>query len=321
MTRTVYRIGSVNAELPSTSAGGLCFFLISVFLSPLLAWCQNFSVFEVQANQTAARPSDIADAMGKICPEGAIKRTEEGRVTGCAECPPGTAMQDMEGINWELGHVAVGHFTSPISEALLLGGRGCEPHSLSFGGTFVFAIGLGKPRLLDYREGLTIEDCHKLPLRDGRDFLVCADRWGAQGFVASYLYSAIFDSTGKSTVQAIFETDDTVGTCGADADGNFLGRVCHSSIKAVRFRNVNGPGTLEMSITVASGKKVLTRSESAQCLKRVANPGFPEALVPVGTKDYQLRFLFDGRRFAPARASQTIRKLFPEPRYPLGITD
>jgi hypothetical protein len=230
-------------------------------------------------------------------------------------------MRGEKGIDWELKHAIAGHFTSPISETLLLGGIGCEPHSLSFGGTFVFALGLGKPRLLDYREGLIIENCQKLPLRDRRDFLVCNDRWGAQGYETSYLYDAVFDSTGKSTVQAIFETDDNVATCGADADGNFLGPVQHSSIKAVRFRNASGPGPLEMLITVAWGKKVLTRSESAECLKRVANPGFREALVPARTKDYRLRFLFDGRRFAAAHTSRAIRKLFPEPHYPLGIAD
>jgi hypothetical protein len=321
MTRPVYRIGSVNAGLPSTPARGLCFFLISVFLSPLLAWCQNSSVFEVQANQAAARPSDIAEAIRKVCPDEAIRRTEEGSVAGCAECPPGTAMRGEKGIDWELKHAIAGHFTSPISETLLLGGIGCEPHSLSFGGTFVFALELGKPRLLDYREGLIIENCQKLPLRDRRDFLVCNDRWGAQGYETSYLYDVVFDSTGKSAVQAVLETDDNVKTCGAGPDGNFLGPVQHSSIKAVRFRNVNGPGPLDMLATVALGKRVLTKAESDACLKRIANPSLRDALVPVRTKDYQLRFLFDGKRFTATHTSRAIRKLFPEPHYPLGIAE
>jgi hypothetical protein len=224
-------------------------------------------------------------------------------------------------MDWELKHVTLGHFTSPISETLLLSGVGCEPHSLSSGGTFVFVLELDRPRLLDYREGLITEDCQKLPLRDHRDFLVCADRWGAQGYEASYLYGVVFDSTGKSTVQAVFETDDNVGTCGADADGNFLGPVQQSSIKAVRFRNLNAPGPLEMLVTVALGKRVLTEAESAACLKRIDNPGRGDTLPPVGTKDYQLQFLFDGRWFGAARASRATRKLFPEPACPLGITD
>jgi hypothetical protein len=44
------------------------------------------------------------------------------------------------------------------------------------------------------------------------------------------------------------------------------------------------------------------------------------ALVLVRTKDYRLRFLFDGKRFV-AHASKAVRNLFPEPEYPLGITN
>jgi hypothetical protein len=300
---------------------GMLLFLVSILLNPVLTWCQNSAVFGVHANQDAARPSDTANAIRKVCPEEAIKRTDEGRVTGCAECPLGTAMRGEKAIDWKLEHVTRGHFTSPDSEVLLLSGRGCEPHSLSFGGTFVFALELGKPRLLEYREGLITKDCQELPLRDHRDFLVCADRWGAQGYDVSYLYSVVFDLAGKTTVQAVFETDDNVRTCGADADGNSLGPVHHSSIKAVRFRNVNGPGPLEMSVNVALGKRVLAKAESDACLKRIDNPGYRDTPVPVRTEDYQLQFLFDGRRFGAARASRATQKLFPKPDYPLGIAD
>jgi len=295
--------------------------LVSILLNPVLTWCQNSSVFEVQANQGAVRPSDITKAIRKVCPEEAINGTDEGGAIGCAECPPGTAMQGEKGFDWELKHVTLGHFISPTSDTLLLSGSGCEPHSLSFGGTFVFALELGKARLLDYREGLITEGCQKLPLRDDRDFLVCEDRWGAQGYEASYVCGVVFDSTGKGTVQAIFEADDNVRTCGADVDGNFLGPVHHSSIKAVRFRNVDGPSPLEMSVTVALGKRVLTRAESNECQKRIGNPGFRDTIVPVPTKDYQVQFLFDDKRFSVAPASRAIEKLFPKPEYPLGITD
>jgi hypothetical protein len=300
---------------------GLFFFLTSILLNPVLTWCQTSSVFEVQANQGAVRPSDIDNAIEQVCPEGAIKRTDAGRIVGCAECPPGTAFRGEKGMDWELKQVTLGHFTSPISNTLLLSGSGCEPHSLSFGGTYVFALGLDKPSLLDYREGLITEDCHKLPRRDGRDFLVCQDRWGAQGYEASYLYAVVFDSTGKSAVQAVFEADDNVLSCGADVYGNFLGPVHHSSINAVRFRNVDGPNPLEMSVTVALGKKVLTKAESDECMKRINNPTFRDTPVPVATKDYQLQFLFDGGRFNVAHSSRATQKLFPKPEYPLGIAN
>ena len=51
----------------------------------------------------------------------------------------------------------------------------------------------------------------------------------------SYLYSVVFDLTGKSTVQAVFEAGDIGGVCGTDSDGNFFfthrGPVDHSFIK------------------------------------------------------------------------------------------
>jgi hypothetical protein len=131
--------------------------------------------------------------------------------------------------------------------------------------------------------------------------------------VASYLYSVIFDLTAKSTVQAVFEADDSGGTCGTDHEGNFLGPVNHSFIKTVRFRNVDGSGPLEMWVTVALGKDAMTKAESEACMKH-------ETIVPIPKKDYELQFLFDGRRFNVAPASRTTQKLFPLPSYPMGIT-
>jgi hypothetical protein len=45
-----------------------------------------------------------------------------------------------------------------------------------------------------------------------------------------------------------------------------------------------------MWVTVALGRKVLTKAESDACLKRIDNSSFRDTLVPVRTKDYQLQF-------------------------------
>jgi len=294
--------------------------LILILGNPVAVRCQNSSVFDVRADQNVVRPNDITRAIGEICPAKAITRTEDGKIIGCAECPPGTAFSAGEDLDWELKRATLGHFVSPNSETLLLSGSGCEPHSLNFGGTFVFALELGKPRLLDYRRGLITEDCQKLPRGDGLEFLECADRSGMQGFEASYLYSVIFDSTGKSAVQAVFTADDDVRTCGVDNEWNYLGSVHHSYIKAARFRHGDGAKPLEMSVTVAIGRRVLTKAESDACIRRPDDPRFTGPPVAVNMKDYRLHFLFDGRRFEAARSSREIQKLFPKPEYPLGIS-
>jgi len=91
-------------------------------------------------DETNTRATELVDALKEICPQGEIARNGRGYVAGCVHCPRQTAEGDSEDLNWELKRTFSGHFTSAREDNIVITGRGCEPHSSNFGGTFVFTV-------------------------------------------------------------------------------------------------------------------------------------------------------------------------------------
>jgi hypothetical protein len=271
----------------------------------------------LQEHAPQASPSLAAKALAQICPPSAILRDAGGKVTGCNTCPPGTSGVIMgDHYRWALSGATVGHFTSArASNILLEGGGACEPHSDNYGGTYVFALHSGSPKLLRYNPGLSTSPCRQLLLQDGRNFLVCEDENDGQGYRDLYIYSAVFNAKGKGRQTFLFWTEDNLGACGDWlAHGEKPVPLQASRILSVRFPDLNGDGRPDLSITASLGKKAVTVAMWNSCGE---TNGYEPTDASTPQKRYTINYLFDGSAFHPTPAAQKILKLFgklPPPR-------
>jgi hypothetical protein len=257
---------------------------------------------------SSAWSQDIDKALRIICPDGRVSRSRDGTATGCQSCPAGTV--GYPGEKWKLRRALIGHFTSPGVWNLLLSGIGCEPHSLHWGGTYIFDIVTGHPRLVTYQGGLITEHCRRLRFKDGCNFLVCRDGDGDQGVVWSYVYQVAFDGKAIAQTTPIFETQDSTGTCGEEYSEGRMNQVAveSSTIRAISYPDINHDGFPDIFIIATRGEGQLTGAERRACNPRLypdekgnAWAGLSKRLA----KAYRLDFLFDGKRFAVAPSSRT----------------
>lgn len=254
-----------------------------------------------------ASPGDVAKAVAQICPPATIIRNSEGTVTGCRTCPPGTAFHGFfkNGV-WGINRATTAHFTSPAFLDVLIEGGGCDPHSENFGGTYVYRMVAGSPKLLRYDPGLLTHPCRQVRLLDDRDFLVCEGEWGAQGYKSRFVYSAIFRPDGSAQRKFPFMTHDTVGRCGETLYGKPDGPTQRSQILSVKFPDLNGDGLPDLSITATLGRKLFSVSERKACTFPPAN--YVPSTIPA--KTYRLDYVFDGRGFRPTPATRQDLRSF-----------
>ncbi len=270
------------------------------------------SAWGLRQDAPQASPVTVAKALAQICPSNAIIRNAASEPAGCQVCPPGTTSERLgmpgqqEG-RWVVSGKTLGRFTSADSVNLLLEGDGCEPHANNFGGTFVFSLREGSPKLLRYDAGLMTSPCRELRLRDGRNFLVCENDWQNQGWQSSFVYSLVFGVDGEARRTFLFMTHDSTGTCGDPTAVNAGDRVIQASdIRSVRFLDLNGDGLPDLVLKVALGKKRMTAAEWKECWD--ASSGFNGPSIP--TRIYTIRYLFDGNTFHPTASGRATLKLF-----------
>jgi hypothetical protein len=262
------------------------------------------------ADRKEVRSQLVKDALLEICPQDNLIVSEDGTAIGCSTCPAGTAFANEEGESFQLSvqRVILGNFTAPQDQNMILTFLGCEPHSMNFGGSFVFILESGRPRLLTYNRGLVTDRCNISTLASRKSFLICEGQWEAQGVHWSYIFSATFEPDGKSKAKPLFAVVDTVATCGLDLEGNTTGPVRRSSIKRTRIADVNGDTRADLLVVAELGQRVLTSAEQAACLRTKAQD------VNISTQLYELKFLFDGYQFGIAPESRQALELFPDPR-------
>jgi hypothetical protein len=246
----------------------------------------------------AVNQSDVEAAAATLCKPADIIRSKNGNVLGCKSCPEGTDFYGQNMGEWELRNSLAGHFTSEQDNNLLVGGFNCDSHANNFGGSFMFSLKSGKPRLLRYDSGLLADQCHKFPYADGRDFLVCLGGWSGQGLNDSHVSLSRFDVTGKNSDTVIFGTSDSTAGCAGDATT----KVPSSGIKDINFSTKDSGELTSMTITATLGQVTCGEVNT----KRAPGKDFPSV------KTYELRYNFDGKQFTIAPKSKAALKAFPQ---------
>ncbi len=248
-----------------------------------------------------------AQLLEAVCPGGVANGKEIECRTGCADF---TDFGKSEGFTWSLGAVTRGHFLSPTSEDAVLWMLGCEPHSENFGGTVLLTRRSEGWSMLWYKAGVQTAQCHKAPLRNGREILVCMGTAGAQGNNSTDLYvEDLLDAkptlmAGEGENAAFFSASDTSLTCGWNEDDKRKPYpVVRAQIKKVKFSTSKANGASVVSVTAGIGKKAVKPEEAETCLKKQGG-----ILPPM--KNYRMDFIFEGHSYEPAPSSVRAARIF-----------
>lgn len=241
---------------------------------------------------SAASAADIEAAVALLCKPADITHSKTGNITGCKTCPKGTDFfgQNMGG--WSFGAATAGHFTSAHDDNLILDGSNCDSHASNWGGSFVFSMVSGKPKLLRYDQSLRTDQCHKFQHADGRELLVCRGGWSGQGEFDADVFLARFDATGKDTQTVVFRTRNTSDGCSVEG----------SNIKDVKFDSKDSGELASMTITATNGSMTCAQAKAKKASGK----------DPASMKTYELQFVFDGKQFTVAPASKTALRAFPQ---------
>ncbi len=227
---------------------------------------------------------------------------------------------------WSLESVTRGHFVSPSSEDAVLSMAGCEPHSENFGGTILLTKRSQRWSMVWYKMGVYTRQCHKVPLRDGREILVCIGNYGGQGLIWRSLYSEDLLNP-QSTLMASKSDDDSTffiafdntETCGHnDENEQKLDPLVRADIDEVEFSTSKDDSASRVSVTASFGKKPMNPKAFDACFAWVRraearNASLEETVPKVDQllpklKTYRMEFMFDGHRYRPTRSSlETVR--------------
>ena len=255
------------------------------------------------ASPPAANQADVEAAVGLLCKPADIIRSKNGNASGCKSCPEGTDFFGQNMGEWELRNSLSGHFTSAQDNDLIVGGFDCDSHANNFGGSFIFSLKSGKPRLLRYDSGLLIDQCRKFRYADGREFLVCRGGWTGMGENVSSVFLARFDSAAKDTETTVFTTTDTSGMC----DDDSTRKVDETRILDIRFSSKESGEMTGVTLSATSGKITCAQ---ANAKINAGTQGKPGSETP-SVKTYELHYNFDGKRFTIAPESKAALKAFP----------
>jgi hypothetical protein len=272
------------------------FTLALVFLAPACG-AQIKPAATSSDGTSAASAADIEAAVALLCKPADIDRSKTGSITGCKTCPKGTDFYSQNMGGWYFGAATAGHFVSAHDDNLILDGSNCDSHASNWGGSFVFSMVSGKPKLLRYDQRLRTDQCHKFAYADGHEFLVCKGGWSGQGEFDAYFFLASFDATGKSTQTTIFSTRNMAGSCGGEGES-----VRGSDIKDAKFEAKDSGALTSMTITATNGTMTCAQAKAKKASGK----------DPVSMKTYEIEFLFDGKQLIVAPASKAALRVFQQ---------
>jgi hypothetical protein len=278
----------------------LCFlaFVCLVISTSTVCRSQGRATETLNATTPNANQSDVEAAVALLCKPADMIRSQNGNASGCKACPEGTDFFGQNMGEWELRNALTGHFTSAEDNELIVSGFNCDSHAHNFGGSFIFFLKTGKPRLLRYESGFLTDTCHKFRYADGREFLVCRGGWSGQGENDASVFLTRFDATAKGVGTMIFGTFDSTATCGDDS----AVKVPSSGIKNIEFSSKDSGELTSMMITATFGQVTCGEAKT----KRTPGQEMPSV------KTYELRYIFDGGQFAIAPESKAALEVFPQ---------
>jgi hypothetical protein len=226
-----------------------------------VAWAQQATPIFPDDNEKP-KEGGAAELLEAVCPGKVVT----GRQMTCGDvCPEFTGFRGDQ-LDWRVVSVIRGHFLSPTSDDLALAVLGCEAHNMNFGGTVVLTRHSKKWRMLWYKPGVQTEQCHKVPLADGREILVCIGQYGGQGSISTSLYvqdllSPTENLMAEERQAAFFEVVDDTATCGwnmeDDAKPNPL---TLQYIERVTF-GVQRKNKTVLSVTARCGERSMTPAD------------------------------------------------------------
>lgn len=227
-----------------------------------------------------------AELLETFCPGqvevGGEVKCRETREDSGFDCPPTAVM------------VTRGNFLSAKSNDVMLALHSCEPHSAHFGSSALFTRRGQAWKLLWRKPGLITDHCHRMPIRGGRQILVCEFEEGFPGVVsrAIILVDAQRDYYDD---HAVFTTTEQIICAGpADVIGDPITR---SYIESVQFHPQPSGDGERMVVLAQYGKAPVT----AEMIKTCSVPA---------TKPYRIEFLFDGHAYHVAPSSASVLQTF-----------
>ena len=278
----------------------LCCIVLACFLVTTSSVCRSQGRAALAPNVAppAANQTDVEAAVSLLCKPTDIIRSQNGNASGCKSCPQGTDFFGQNMGEWELRNTIAGHFTSAEDNELIVSGFNCDSHANNFGGSFIFSLKTGKPRLLRYDSGLITDTCHKFRYADGREFLACRGGWSGQGENDASVFLTRFDATAKNGDDMTFRTFDATATCGDDS----AVKVPSSGIKNIEFSSKDSGELTGMTITATFGQVTCGEVNA----KRAPGKEMPSV------KTYELHYTFNGRQFVITPESEAALKVFPQ---------
>jgi len=255
-------------------------------------------------SDSEAWKSDWAGLLEAVCPGKVVAGPP-----GCHEwCPLdsgfGSAAHHYDA---SLDAVTRGHFLSPTSEDAVLWMTGCEAHSSNYGGTILLTKKSGRWSMLWYKVGVQTDQCHRTPLRGGREILVCMAEYLRQGNVSVVLSTE--DLLNHQPVLGgddgtFFMAFDNMATCGwnqQDQEKPFS--LVRSGIDRVEFLAKRVNGVPVVSITASFGTKRMSHEDIEVCVRE------PNSFLPP-TRSYRMEFVFNGHGYEPAPSSAAVVEMF-----------
>jgi len=248
------------------------------------------------------------DLLEAVCPGEVVNGDEIECREGCPDFTSFGSIGDR--FRWSLQAVTRGHFLSATSEDAVLWMTGCEPHSENFGGTALVTRRAERWTMLWYKAGVQTEKCHKVPLRNGREILICIATAGAQGISVTELYvEDLLDPKAvlmAAEASSFFAARDTVGSCGWNQeDEQKPYPLIRSRIEKVEFSSDKASGVSVITIAASYGKRTMNPEDVRACL---ANR---DKVAPL-TRRYRMRFVFNGYDYSPVPSSANSVRLFED---------
>jgi len=119
-------------------------------------------------------------------------RLVEGVGQTCTTRPLSAGFSDITGRTFHPKTFIVGHFLSPGSDDVAVGGWSAETHPYLWGGTLLLTRHKDSWTPVRYRSAMIIDSCEKVVLPDRRDLLLCEIEDSGMGHTLHYLYAVDF---------------------------------------------------------------------------------------------------------------------------------